>query len=245
MVHLPRLRMNLETFERYVPEEWSANRRFLRVLLHQIGFRFLARIDAVEGVEHVPSQGALILLMNHLAFVDSLAIIHSLQRSVVPLAKVEVYQYPVISIFPRMWGVIPVRREGMDLRAIRMALNVLETGDAILIAPEGTRSPQLQRGKEGIAYIAVRSQAILQPVALEGSPGFPTLPFMPRWRGEGIRVKFGRPFRLQNTQQRLNREQLREITDESMTMLAKLLPEHRRGYYAERVDKPLQWVIPL
>ncbi|GAB4496375.1 MAG: lysophospholipid acyltransferase family protein [Anaerolineales bacterium] len=245
MVHLPRVRMNLETFDGYVPEEWASNRRLLRALLHHIGFRFLARIDAVDGVEHVPAEGALILLMNHLAFVDSLAVIHSLKRDVVPLAKVEVYQYPLINIFPRLWGVIPVRREGMDLRAIRMALNVLDTGDAILIAPEGTRSPQLQRGKEGIAYLAARSQAILQPVALEGSPGFPTLPFTRRWRGEGIRVKFGRPFRLRTVPQRLSREQLREITDESMLMLAELLPEHRRGYYAAQIGKPLQWVIRL
>lgn len=240
-----RLRMNLENFNGYVPEEWASNRRYLRALLRHVGFRFFARIDAVEGVEHVPADGALILLMNHLAFVDSLAVINSLKRNIVPLAKVEVYQYPLINIFPRLWGVIPVRREGMDLRAIRMALNVLEAKDAVLIAPEGTRSPQLLRGKDGIAYIAARSQATLQPVALEGSPGFPTLPFTQRWRGEGIRVRFGRPFRLQPAPQRLSREQLREITDEAMTMLAELLPEHRRGYYAAYVGKPLQWVVRL
>jgi 1-acyl-sn-glycerol-3-phosphate acyltransferase len=218
---------------RYDHSEWERRRRFLRFLIKVIGFNFLVRLERVEGAENVPSTGPAILMINHIAFVDPIVVLHLLPRNIVPMAKIEVYNYPIVGIFPRMWGVIPVRREEVDRRAIQGALDVLRAGEIILVAPEATRSPQLQQGKEGVAYLASRSGAPIIPVAIEGSEGFPTLPFNERWRGPGVQVRLGRPFCFRTGQERLRHDRLRQMTDEAMYILAAMLPEPRRGVYAD------------
>lgn len=217
----------------YDHSHWEARRRFLRFLIKVIGFNFLVRLEQVEGVENVPATGPAILMINHIAFVDPIVVLHLLPRQIVPMAKIEVYNYPIVGIFPRMWGVIPVRREEFDRRAIQGALDVLRAGEIILVAPEATRSPQLQQGKEGVAYLASRSGAPIIPVAIEGTEGFPTLPFRERWRGPGAQVTFGRPFFFRTGQERPRHDRLRLMTDEAMYILAAMLPERRRGDYAD------------
>lgn len=218
---------------RYNHAHWESRRRFLRFLIRVIGFNLLVRLDRVEGLENVPAHGPAIMMINHIAFVDPIVVLHLLPRNIVPLAKVEVYNYPLVGVFPRMWGVIPVRREEFDRRAIQGALDVLRAGEIILVAPEATRSPQLQQGKEGVAYLASRSGAPIVPVAIEGSEGFPTLPFKKRWRGPGVQVRFGRPFQYLPTEDRHRRDRMRQMTDEAMYILAAMLPESRRGVYSD------------
>jgi 1-acyl-sn-glycerol-3-phosphate acyltransferase len=222
-----------EPLARYQHARWERKRRFLRFLIRVIGFNFLAKVDRVEGLENVPRQGPAILMINHIAFIDPIVVLHLVPRNIVPMAKIEVYDYPLVGIFPRMWGVIPVRREEVDRRAIQGALDVLRAGEIILVAPEATRSPRLQQGKEGVAYLALRSGAPIVPVAIEGTEGFPCLPVSKRWRGPGAQVRFGRPFTLQASQEHKVRSQLRQMTDEAMYVLAAMLPEERRGVYAD------------
>ena len=72
---------------------------------------------------------------------------------------------------------------------------MLAAGEIILVAPEGHRSPQLQEGREGVAYLASRSGAPVVPVAVDGTEGFPTFWGSKRWKGPGVHIRFGRPFR--------------------------------------------------
>jgi 1-acyl-sn-glycerol-3-phosphate acyltransferase len=218
---------------KYEHARWELRRRFLRFLIRSIGFTLLAKLDRVEGLENVPARGPAILLINHIAFIDPLVVLHVLPRNIVPLAKIEVYDYPVVGIFPRLWGVIPIRRDEFDRRAVQQVLEVIRAGEIVLVAPEGTRSPQLTQGKEGIAYLASRSGAPVIPVAVDGTPGFPALRFSPRWRGPGATVRFGKPFRFLPDAQQTRRAGLRRMTDEAMYILASMLPEHRRGVYAD------------
>ncbi|MBN2149356.1 MAG: 1-acyl-sn-glycerol-3-phosphate acyltransferase [Anaerolineales bacterium] len=218
---------------RYDHAHFEKRRRFLRFLIRTIGFKFLVRLERVEGLENIPKTGPAILMMNHIAFVDSLAVLHLTPRNIIPMAKIEVYDYPVIGIFPRLWGVIPVRREEVDRRAIQGALDVLREGEIILLAPEATRHPQLEQGKEGVAYLAARSGAPIVPVAVEGTEGLPTFRFSRRWREPGVQVRFGEPFSYLPDLGRLDRALLRKMTDEALYILAAMLPEKRRGYYAD------------
>lgn len=228
----------------YNHQAYEPIRRFLRFLIRVVGFNLLAKLDNVEGLEHVPASGPGILMINHIAFVDPIAVLHVVPRNIVPMAKIEVYDYPFIGIFPRLWGVIPVRREEFDRRAVQRALEVLEAGEIILVAPEATRSPQLQRGKEGVAYIASRANAPVIPTAIEGTPGFPAFRTSRRWREPGISIRFGRPFRFRSEFAHPRREDLRRMTDEAMYQLALLLPEKRRGVYAD-LSQATQYTIEI
>ena len=223
----------------------ETRRRILRFLIRNIGFTLLAKTDHVEGVENVPAIGPAILMINHINFVDPFAVLNSLPRNIVPMAKVEVYNYPIVGIFPRIYGVIPVQREEFDRRAIQGALEVLRAGEIILVAPEAHRGPQLRQGKEGVAYLATRANSPIVPVAIDGTIGFPTLPFMPRWREPGAVIKFGKPFRFKTFNQRAGREMLRQMTDEALYILAAMLPEYRRGFYADLSQatcETIEWV---
>ena len=216
----------------YQHARYERRRRLLRWLIHNVGYRFLARFEGAEGLEHIPLTGPLIVYFNHVAFIDPIIVLSCIPRNGVPMARHDVYSIPLWGIFPRIWEVIPVRRGEADRQALRGALRVLRAGETVLIAPEGTRSPQLQRGKVGLAYLAVRSQAVMVPGAIEGTPGFPSLN-PSRHRLGGASVRFGRGFRFRAEIARPGREELRRMTDEAMYVLSALLPEQRRGVYAD------------
>ncbi len=216
----------------YDHTHFERRRNVLRWMIDNIGFRFLAKIDKVEGLEDFPMTGPAIVMINHIAFIDPIVVLGNLPRNIVPMSKVEAYRYPIWGIFPWLWHVIPVHRETVDRDALRMALDVLGAGEVILVAPEGTRNPRLQRAKVGVAYLGSRSGAPVVPVAVEGTSGFPTLS-RKRWRKPGAVVRIGRPFRFRLTGHRARRDELRIMTDEAMFVLASMLSEERRGHYAD------------
>ena len=217
----------------YDPARWKRRRRWLRLAMRAIGFTLLARMGAVEGREHIPRHGRVILMFNHIGFIDPIAALYACPRDAVPMMKAEALDFPLIGYLPRWWGVVPIWRGEVDLLAIRQALAVLEAEEPLLIAPEGTRSDALLRGKLGTAYLAARAQAPIVPVAVEGTQGFPTWPFSRRWWGQGAQIRFGRPFRFRVTPRNPSRRLLQQMTDEAMYVLAAMLPPHRRGYYAD------------
>ena len=218
----------------YDHARFEGRRRFLRFLIRVIGFQWLARVDRVEGLENIPSEGPAILMINHIAFIDPIAVLHVIpKRDIIPMAKIEVYNYPLIGIFPRLYGVIPVRREEVDRRAIQTALDVLRAGEIILVAPEAHRAPQLQNGKEGVAYLGSRSGVPVIPVAIDHTIGFPTFRFSKRWSEPGAHIRFGRPFRFHPELKHARSEMLRKMTDEAMYALAGMLPDYRRGIYSD------------
>ncbi len=229
----------------YHHAQFERRRRVLRFLIKHLGFNLLAKMGRVEGLENVPAEGAAILMINHIAFIDPIVVLHLVPRNIVPLAKVEVYSYPVVGIFPKLWGVIPVRREEVDRRAIQQVFQVLRAGEIVLVAPEGTRGPQLKQGKEGVAYLASRSKVPVIPVAVQGTEGFPAPRFTAPWRGPGVYVRFGRPFRYRSEFRRAERGQLRQMTDEAMYILSAMLPAERRGVYhdlSRATQETIEWL---
>jgi len=217
----------------YNHAEWETKRNILRWLLRVIGLPLLARVDSVEGVENIPTAGNVIIMFNHISFIDPFIVANPLPRNPVALAKVEVYDYPVVGIIPTLWGVIPVKREEVDRQAIQRCLEVLRAGEIILMAPEGTRNPTLRQGREGVAYLASRSGAPVIPVAVSGTKGFPALRYSKRWQQPGAVIRYGRPFRFHSNLRRAKAQTLRQMTDEAMYALAAMLPEDLRGEYAD------------
>jgi 1-acyl-sn-glycerol-3-phosphate acyltransferase len=231
-----------EQWQSYDHARFELRRNFLRFLMRTIGFTLLARISRVEGRENIPLQGPVIVMINHIAYIDPLAVMNVFPRNIVPLAKKEVYGYPVVSIFPRLWDVILVDRDGGDRQALRQSELVLKAGESILVAPEGTRSPALQEGRDGVSFLAVRTGAPILPTAVDQTEGFPTYPFSKRWREPGAVIRFGQPFTFHEDLGRPDRHLLRRMTDDAMIALARLLPEHRRGVYADRVQENLDTI---
>jgi 1-acyl-sn-glycerol-3-phosphate acyltransferase len=216
----------------YHHQRFESRRKALRWLIHNIGYRLLARFGRAENIDNLPRKGSAIVIFNHIAFIDPIVVLSVLPRNLVPLARHDVFGIPGWGIFPRIWDVIPVRREEVDRDALKKALAVLEAGEVLLVAPEGTRHPSLQRAKAGLAYLALKSGAPIVPVAIEGTEGYPKL-IVGKDDLTPVNIRVGKPFRYREMKGQRDRDRLRKMTDEAMYVLASMLPEERRGVYSD------------
>jgi len=206
--------------------------RFWRWLLGVV-MRVLYRYS-VSGQENVPAEGPLIVAVNHLHLLDPFATAPAVSRQITTLAA-EKYQKPgIVSWFLRSAGVIFVRRGEVDRQALRACQEVLARGQALAIAPEGTRSKthSLQRAKPGIAFVATRADAQILPVAIWGDE---RLRDWLRLHRPSCRVVVGKPFRLPPTEGKPTTEQLQHYADLVMLRIGMELPVSYRGVYAERI----------
>lgn len=217
-------------------------RKLLNALLRVLYF-VLFRLE-VSGKENVPPTGPLILMINHIDAMDPFIVVGVFPRAVTPMSKIEVFSLPLIGILARAYGAFPIRRGQVDKQAIRRSFEVLQEGDVLLIAPEGTRSPthSLQRGKEGMALIAARTGAPIIPVGVIGTQD--AARYWRQLRRAPVRIVIGEPFRLDPGGQQLRRPVLRTMTDEAMYQLAATLPPVYRGIYGNMSEATKSHVIP-
>ena len=210
--------------------------RFLRSIIRGL-LRLLCRLN-VEGVEHVPTEGPFMLVSNHLHWLDIPLLWVTFPCRVTVFAARKWGRRPVIGWLLRTLGnAIFVFRGEVDRQALRQALAVLKDGGILALAPEGTRSKTgaLQRGKDGVAYMAARTGVPLVPVVAYGQEKI----FSSLRRGcrAEVHVIFGPPFQLPGTPGRVNREQLHAFTEQIMLRLAAMLPPAYRGVYATAVQE--------
>lgn len=183
----------------------------------------------------VPKSGPLIIIANHIDFIDPPLLSASIPRRIVFMAKQESYSSPG-GIFIRLFGAFPVRRGEPDRRALRRAESVLREGLALGMFPEGTRSrtAKMQRPKGGASLVALRSGALILPVGISGSEAVSGLGFI--FRRPKITVNVGQPFTLPQREGKLTGAQLDKLSDVIMEHIADLLPENYRGVYGRSKD---------
>jgi 1-acyl-sn-glycerol-3-phosphate acyltransferase len=202
--------------------------------------RSFARVD-VEGLEHVPGPdtGPLILAPNHASNADPVVVgawlTPVLGRRIHWFSKREVLDWPLLGWAGRIGGVHGVERGAADVEGFRTAMRVLESGGALLMFAEGTRSPTgaLQEPKPGLATLAIRSDATILPIAISGSHRAWPKGGLPRI-GRRIRVRIGEPFKPGDVIPlgTPRRDAKDVVTKELMQRIAALLPESQRGAYA-------------
>ena len=190
----------------------------------------------VSDLQHIPSSGPLIMMINHTSGLDpGLIMAVTTNRFVIPMTKIENTQFLFGRLAVWWWDCYTVRRGELDRRALSTSIELLRDGQCILIAPEGTRQRQggLARPREGLAWIATKADAIILPCAISGARG---------WRSKWLRLqrpeihlRFGRPFRFRKGDaRRVSRERLQEMTDEAMYQLsAALVDPELRGAYSD------------
>lgn len=185
-------------------------------------------------LHRVPSTGPLILVTNHVNFLDvPVLYTHLLPRPVTGFAKAETWDNAVMGYLFDLWGGIPIQRGEADLQAIRSGLAALSAGKILAIAPEGTRSGNgvLGPGHPGVAWLALQSQAPLLPLVYYGHERYRD--DLRRLRRADFKVRIGQPFKINTRGEKVNRSLRLKITDEIMYQLAALLPPAYRGQYAD------------
>lgn len=212
----------------------SWRRQILRALIRVFLFRLVCRVR-VTGEENIPDQGSSILMMNHISLLDPVLCMGAVtNRFVIPMTKVENVQNPFLAPFVRWWGSYSVNRGEIDRKALTNSIELLKSGQLILIAPEGTRQVTgLAQPKDGLAYIATKADAVIIPAAIVGAVGWDKK--LKRLQRPEIQVNFGRPFRFKTGgRSRIPREELSAMTDEAMYQLAlAVTDENMRGVYSD------------
>lgn len=196
-------------------------------------FRLLCRVEASQ-LAQVPNGGPLILISNHISFLEvPIIFTHLLPRPLIGLAKIETWDNPLFRVLFNMWSVIPIRRGEVDLEAFRLAQAALHDCKILSMAPEGTRSNdgRLQKGYPGVILLALRSGAPLLPLVHYGGENF--WDNIKHFKRTDFNIIVGSPFTLHSNGNALSRDIRKQITDEVMYQLAALLPPSYRGFYSD------------
>lgn len=120
-------------------------------------------------MEHVPEAGPVVLCGNHTSNWDPPFMGTPLKRKVHYMAKEELFRIPVFGTIIRNLGAFPVKRGGVSKESIKAAIKLLRDGNILGVFPEGSRSNSGGMGKKGAASLALRSGAVVVPVAIVGS----------------------------------------------------------------------------
>jgi 1-acyl-sn-glycerol-3-phosphate acyltransferase len=205
--------------------------------------RAVCRVDDA-ALARVPARGPLILVGNHINFLEvPLVYTHLLPRPLTGLVKAESFQGP-LGFFFKLGNGIPVHRGEGDAAAFRKSLAALAAGQILAIAPEGTRTNdgRLRAGHPGVALLALRSGAPVQPIVYWGSEAF--WPNLRRLKRTDFHIAVGPVLRVEAGAGPVTQAVRQAITDEIMIQLAALLPPAYRGVYAGRLGEPRRYLQP-
>ena len=125
----------------------------------------------IYGVENVPKSGPIVVVSNHASYFDPPIIANCVRRPVAYMAKEELFEVPVLAQAIKLYGAYPVSRGSADRNTIRAALEYLESGWAVGVFLQGTRTPdgKVTDPKRGAALLAAKAKAPFLPVSLWGS----------------------------------------------------------------------------
>jgi len=188
----------------------------------------------VEGRENIPPKGPLVVVSNHLSYADQYLLTIAVKREMIFLAKEELFRNRVIRFLIESFGAIPVSRGSANRGALKQVHQVLDSGRAIFMFPEGSRSKnaRLQPAYSGSVLIAVHNNALVLPIGITGmevaEKGF-------RWvmlHRPRVSVRIGKPFHINVPDGIIDKKKLRALADDIMEHIAELLPYEYQGSYA-------------
>jgi len=172
-----------------VPSRYSPVRLVLRPLL-----RNWLRLN-VDGAEHVPTAGPVLIASTHLSHGDSLAIAVATGRPVFFLGDLKLVSTPVLGpLLPKL-GMIPLRRGEADADALNLIGAVLNDHGCIAVYPEGSRSRdgKVHRLRSGVARVASQHAVAVIPATVQGIAARWPIGKRPKLWGPRVSVRFGSP----------------------------------------------------
>jgi 1-acyl-sn-glycerol-3-phosphate acyltransferase len=134
--------------------------------LFTLGFSFRSR-----GDRNMPFEGPVLLLANHQSFLDPLIVGLCARRPLIYLARKTLFKNPLFAALIRSLNAVPIDQEGIGKDGIRTILEQLQLGRAVVVFPEGERTPdgRMLPLKPGIHLLIKRTQAPIVPVGIAGA----------------------------------------------------------------------------
>lgn len=125
----------------------------------------------VRGAENLGKHPVAVYAANHTSYMDTPVIFASLPFQFRILAKKELWSLPFIGWYLNRSGQIPVEMEGgAALSSLSAGVKALRAGMPLFVFPEGSRTPdgELKAFLAGAAFLAIRAQVSVVPIALSG-----------------------------------------------------------------------------
>ena len=206
---------------------------FLRWLVRLV-FNLIARVD-VSGYENLPKGKSFVLATNHLGIIDAPFAFYALDRwDMYVLVGEKWERNRFLKWLGGYLNFVFIDRFNPDIKALRRIIALMEKGNLLVIAPEGTRSRvgSMIEGRPGVSYLATKLNRPIVPVALAGTEDKVLFGNLRRLRRSHITIKAGPAFTLPPLPRENRDEVLKQYTDEIMCRIAVLLPEKYHGVYA-------------
>lgn len=169
----------------------------------------------IKNGHNIPKDGSVVIAGNHKHLYDQCLAIIATKRQIRYMAKKEYFDGKMAFFFKAV-GCIPVNRQSKDPNAVNAALDVLNSGGALGIFPEGTRNKTdefLLPFKFGAVSMAQKTGAYIVPFGLTGDYKF---------RSKNLMVNFGKPFKVDNMT-------LEEANDKLYNEVKRLMEENLKA----------------
>ena len=192
--------------------------QFLKIIIKRI-----AIIDVIHPEWIVPN-GAIVVAANHISAIDAILLQVVIPRTLCFMSKAELFQNPLSAWFFNKIGSFPVKRGEFDRRSLLNAKKVLDSGLALMMFPEGTRTfgQGMTEARSGSAHLAMRNDSAILPVAISGAENI----LKHCLKKANVTVEFGPLIRPGEN------ETAQALTVRLMRAIAVMLPEGYRGVYS-------------
>jgi len=165
------------------------------------------------GTQNVPSSGPVLILGNHQSYLDPPIIGAGLGRQLCYVARDSLFDNRFFAWLIDSINVMPIKRGTADIGAMKMIIEKLNSGEAIVLFPEATRSRDgnIAEIKPGFGLLAKRARATVVPAVIDGA--FEAWPRHKHLPGLGkITVEYGKPIPPDHIRALSNEEFAAEIT---------------------------------
>jgi len=206
---------------------------FLRWILRR--FVNLIADVRITGFENIPTTGAFVITTNHLGLLDAALLYYILDRTDVFVMVAEKWEKNALFRWVAKYAnFVFIDRYNPDIKALRKIIGLMEQGNVLVIAPEGTRSlnAALAEGKLGAGYLAAKLNRPILPAGIAGTEDKVVGDNLKHFRRSKIRISAGKLFSLPPLPTKDRDAALKQFTDEIMCHIAAELPEKYRGVYA-------------
>lgn len=176
------------------------------------------------GAENVPTDRGFILASNHITALDPVIIGVGCKAKFHFIAKKELFEKKVVGWFLTNLNAFPVDRSKFDFKSMDYAVKVVEDGDALVIFPEGTRSPDFEPhdAKGGVCYVAKQCKCDVVPVSIYTSDKAKS--------GTRLTVRYGKPIKYEDLNFHEDVEKMKDLRYGSKLIMDNIKELWRLGH---------------
>jgi 1-acyl-sn-glycerol-3-phosphate acyltransferase len=187
------------------------------------------------GQRNIPKHGGVLMVSNHQSHLDPPLVGAGCPRHMRFLARNSLFRFKPFALLINSLNAIPIDREGIGLAGVKETLRQLKQGRMVLVFPEATRTRdgEIGRMKPGFGSMALRGNASILPVVIEGA--YDVWPRHKKYPGLGVvHVHYGPPIPPEQIAELGERELVEEVQRRLRECQAMV---RRRPIIAERVAR--------